>query len=59
MENLEILERRKMTKKKYLELKKRQRVNEKWNTGTRTFKTEKDYNRQEQKRKVRHEVHAE
>ena len=42
-----------MTKKAYLEYQKSQRNVSGMNTGTRTHKSAKDYNRQNEKQKVR------
>lgn len=41
-----------MTKKEFMEFNKSQRVNVMWNTGTRTHKSKKDYNRQKNKKVV-------
>ena len=48
-------DKKSMTKKKWLELQKAQRVTNGMNTGTRTHKTEKNPSRQEQKAQVRKE----
>ena len=50
------LKRKSMTKKEYKEAHKGQRVHVSWNTGTRTHKTNKDYNRQREKRELQREA---
>lgn len=48
--DVELLKKKSMTKKEYLNSMKRDRENIKWNTGTRVHTSNKDYNRQRDKR---------
>jgi len=47
--------KRQTTKKRHKEAQKRDRVHIAWNTGTRTHKSKKDYNRQRDKRQAERE----
>ena len=49
-------DKKSMTKKKWLELQKQQRVTNGMNTGTRSHKTDKHSTRQQQKEELRKEV---
>ena len=49
-ETTELLEKRSTTKKKYKESKREERAFIQWNTGTRVHSTNKDYNRQRDKK---------
>lgn len=44
--------KRQTTKKRYKEAQKRDRAHIEWNTGTRTHKSKRDYNRQRDKRQA-------
>lgn len=50
------LKRKSMTKKDYKKAQSAQRVHVPWNTGTRTHKTNKDYNRQREKKELQREA---
>lgn len=52
MENIDLLKKKTMTKKQYLNSLKRDRQNIKWNTGTRVHTSNKDYNRQRDKKET-------
>jgi len=48
----DLLKKKSMTKKEYLNSMKRDRENIKWNTGTRVHTSNKDYNRQRDKKEA-------
>jgi len=50
--DVELLKKKSMTKKAYLDSVRRDRENIKWNTGTRVHTGNKDYNRQRDKRET-------
>lgn len=50
--DVELLKKKSMTKKSYLDSVRRDRENIKWNTGTRVHTSNKDYNRQRDKREA-------
>lgn len=50
--DVELLKKKSMTKKAYLDSVRRDRENIKWNTGTRVHTSNKDYNRQRDKREA-------
>jgi len=50
--DVELLKKKSMTKKEYLNSMKRDRENIKWNTGTRVHTSNKDYNRQRDKKEA-------
>ena len=47
--------KRQTTKKRHKEAQKRDRVHIAWNTGTRTHRSKKDYNRQRDKKQAERE----
>lgn len=52
IDKVDLLKKKTMTKKAYLDSVRRDRENIKWNTGTRVHTSNKDYNRQRDKKEV-------
>lgn len=50
--DVELLKKKSMTKKAYLDSVRRDRESIKWNTGTRVHTSNKDYNRQRDKKET-------
>lgn len=54
-EDIELLEKRSTTKKKYKDSKREERAFIEWNTGTRVHTSNKEYNRQRDKKRMEKE----